>query len=87
MKGRLDVAVTDLGPTQLKNIAESIRAYSLQLSVPAQARAATLVAPSAPKRRLHLTAPGLGIAALILVMTGASWFLGANRPTAVPAKA
>jgi adenylate cyclase len=28
VKGRLDLAVTDLGPTQLKNIAEPIRAYS-----------------------------------------------------------
>jgi class 3 adenylate cyclase len=27
VKGRLDLAVTDLGPTQLKNIAEPIRAY------------------------------------------------------------
>src|SRR5580704_13677951 len=29
VKGRLDLAVTDLGATQLKNIAEPIRAYSL----------------------------------------------------------
>ena len=29
VKGRLDLAVTDLGPTQLKNIAEPIRVYSL----------------------------------------------------------
>jgi len=28
VKGRLDLAVTDLGPTQLKNIAEPIRLYS-----------------------------------------------------------
>ena len=30
VKGRLDLAVTDLGPTQLKNIAEPIRVYSLR---------------------------------------------------------
>ena len=29
VKGRLDLAVTDLGATQLKNIAEPVRAYSL----------------------------------------------------------
>ena len=29
VKGRLDLAVSDLGPTQLKNIAEPIRVYSL----------------------------------------------------------
>ena len=30
VKGRLDLAVSDLGPTQLKNIAEPIRVYSLR---------------------------------------------------------
>ena len=40
VKGRLDLAVTDLGQTQLKNIAEPIRVYSLQVGAPAQAKAA-----------------------------------------------
>jgi adenylate cyclase len=40
VKGRLDLAVTDLDPTQLKNIAEPIRVYSLQVGVPAQAKPA-----------------------------------------------
>src|ERR1700722_10205273 len=40
VKGRLDLAVTDLGPTQLKNIAEPIRVYSLQVDKPAQAKPA-----------------------------------------------
>jgi TolB-like protein len=31
VKGRLDLAVSDLGPTQLKNIAEPIRVYSLDV--------------------------------------------------------
>ena len=31
VKGRLELAVTDLGPTQLKNIAEPIRVYSLDV--------------------------------------------------------
>jgi TolB-like protein len=35
VKGRLDLAVIDLGPTQLKNIAEPIRAYSLDPGAPA----------------------------------------------------
>ena len=38
MNGRLDTAVTDLGPTQLKNIAEPIRVYSLQIGVAAEAK-------------------------------------------------
>ena len=46
VKGRLDLAVTDLGPTQLKNIAEPIRVYALQVGVPAQAKPAEPVTPS-----------------------------------------
>ena len=46
VKGRLDLAVSDLGPTQFKNIAEPIRVYSLQVGAPAQAKPM-----SAPARR------------------------------------
>jgi TolB-like protein len=38
VKGRLDLAVIDLGPTQLKNIADSVRVYSLEPGAPAQAK-------------------------------------------------
>ena len=31
VKARLDLAVSDLGPTQLKNIAEPVRVYSLEV--------------------------------------------------------
>src|SRR6202522_1078678 len=51
VKGRLDLAVTDLGPTQLKNIAEPIQAYSLQIGVPAVAKPAPEVKPPEPKKR------------------------------------
>ena len=46
VKGRLDLAVTDLGPKQLKNIAEPIRVYSLEVGVPAKAK------PAEPQRAL-----------------------------------
>jgi adenylate cyclase len=42
VKGRLDLAVTDLGATQLKNIAEPIRVYSLEVGQPAP------IAPAPP---------------------------------------
>jgi TolB-like protein/class 3 adenylate cyclase len=48
VKGRLDLAVSDLGPTQLKNIAEPIRVYSLQHGEPAQAKPAPVPAPGKP---------------------------------------
>ncbi len=52
VKGRLELAVHDLGPTQLKNIAEPMRVYSLDVGRPAQARPAPPPAPekSAPPR-------------------------------------
>ena len=40
VKGRLDLAVHDVGPTQLKNIAEPIRVYSLVVGEPARAKSA-----------------------------------------------
>ena len=48
VSGRLDMAVADLGPTQLKNIEKSIRVYSLQVGVPAQTK------PATPKKRSGL---------------------------------
>jgi TolB-like protein/class 3 adenylate cyclase len=47
VKGRLDLAVRDLGPTQLKNIAEPIRVYSLDVNAPAVAKLTP--APAAKK--------------------------------------
>ena len=51
VKSRLDLAVSDLGSTQLKNIAEPIRVYSLEVGVAARAKAATQTPapPSAPR--------------------------------------
>jgi TolB-like protein/class 3 adenylate cyclase len=48
VKGRLDLVVTDLGPTQLKNIAEPIRVYSLDISAPAAAKPAPAPARDKP---------------------------------------
>ena len=45
VKGRLDLAVIDLGATRLKNIAEPVRAYSLQVGVPALAKPTPARAP------------------------------------------
>src|SRR6202035_1954347 len=40
VKALLNLTVSDLGPTRLKNIAEPIRVYSLQVGVPAVAKPA-----------------------------------------------
>jgi adenylate cyclase len=94
VSGRLEMEVTDLGPTQLKNIDKSIRAYSLQVGVPAKpkpAKPAELGTPAAPapqKRRFRLAPLAAALAALMFVIAGGAWwFLNANRPTGVAAKA
>jgi TolB-like protein/class 3 adenylate cyclase len=46
VKGRLDLMVSDLGHTELKNIAEPIRVYSLELGSGAQAKPAPNVPPA-----------------------------------------
>jgi len=38
VKSRLDLEVSDLGETQLKNIADPVRVYSLQVGLPARAK-------------------------------------------------
>jgi adenylate cyclase len=59
VKGRLDLAVSDLGPTQLRNIAEPIRVYSLKVAAPAQAKPAPAPAPekSTPPRLSMVVLP------------------------------
>ena len=51
VKGRLDLAVTDLGPTQLKNIAEPIRVYSLDVGIPLRRSPRRPQRPKNPPRR------------------------------------
>src|ERR1700756_1166175 len=62
VSGRLDLAVNDLGPTQLKNIAEPMRAYSLEVGK----RAEVTPKPAAPKARLTYLPLIAGIVALII---------------------
>ena len=89
VSGRLDMAVTDLGPTQLKNIERSIRVYSLQVGVPAQAKPAKPVTPAAPtpqKRRFGLAPLAAALTALLVVIAGGAWwFLDARSPASVAA--
>jgi TolB-like protein len=54
VKSRLDLAVSDLGPTELKNIAEPVRVYSLRVGVPAQSKTATSEPHKPPPPRLSV---------------------------------
>ncbi|HZZ21692.1 MAG TPA: adenylate/guanylate cyclase domain-containing protein [Roseiarcus sp.] len=59
VSNRLDMAVTDLGPKELKNIAEPVRVYSLEVGKPAQAKPASAPAhkKSAPPRLSMVVLP------------------------------
>ena len=71
VKSRLDLDVNDLGAVQLKNIAEPMRAYSLEV----WKRAEVTPEPAAPKARSTYLPPIAGIVALIIVASG-SWYFG-----------
>jgi adenylate cyclase len=94
VSGRLDMEVTDLGPTQLKNIDRQIRAYSLQVGVPAKPKPpkpAEPLRPAAsppPKRRFRLASLAAALVVLLIVIAGGAWWLlNANRPASVAANA
>ena len=80
VKGRLDLAAADLGLTQLKNIAEPIRVYSLRGGVPAQANPATPTQRIATAKRWRLTPAIAGIVALLFVGGGVALYVdGVSR--------
>ena len=76
VSGRLDMEVTDLGPTQLKNIEKPIRAYSLEVGKPALAKPAKA---GVAFRRAMGALLVAGVAALIAIAAGA-WL--SSAPTA-----
>ncbi|RWL19887.1 MAG: tetratricopeptide repeat protein [Mesorhizobium sp.] len=62
VKTRLDLSVSDLGPTQLKNIAEPVRVYSLRVGT-AEAKA-TATSESVTSRPATAPPPKLSVAVL-----------------------
>ena len=85
VKGRLDLKVSDLGLTQLKNITEPVRVYRLEVSAQAHTKVATpsgpaqLSAARVPRKRSVPALSALAIA-LLLAVGAAGWhFVGANR--------
>jgi TolB-like protein len=90
VKSRLDLAVSDLGATQLKNISDPIRVYSLEVGVPVQAKPATAAKPfeqtkppRPSKRRSTVVALAVAAALAVLIGAGAWYFVRANGPATV----
>jgi adenylate cyclase len=75
VSGRLDMEVTDLGRTQLKNIERPIRVFSLQVGVSAKSKSAT----PALRHGSSFAPLAAALAALLLAIAGAAWwFFGAG---------
>jgi adenylate cyclase len=84
VKSRLDLAVSDLGAIQLKNIAEPVRVYSLEVGKAAQAK---LTKPTVPRQLSLFALLGAGVVALIAIGGSAWYFLSANRPATITSNA
>ena len=81
VKGRLEMAVSDLGATQLKNIAEPVHVYSLEVGQPAQAKPVVTAAGTkwesaapAPQARAWLSNWPALAAGLVLALLAAGAF-------------
>ena len=76
VKGKIDLVGSDLGEQRLKNIAEPVRVYALEVGKPAHANSTK---SAAAKQRSIVALLGAGIITLIAVASGAWYFHGANR--------
>ena len=79
VKSRLDMNVSDLGPTALKNIAEPLRVYSVEVG-----KAAAAPKPK-PAPRGWFAPVAAAVVALIVMAGAAAWYLTAGKPAAVVA--
>jgi adenylate cyclase len=88
VRGRLDVAFADLGPISLKNIAEPIRVYSVEVGQPADAKPASAAIAvvnqesGAPGPRIRGSSwrwPALAALAALFLLAAAGWFLFGGR--------
>ena len=85
VKQRLDLKVSDLGSQSLKNIAEPVHVYSLEVGYPTEAKplqsttSADATKLLASKRRVGTTPLAAAIGALVLLAAASGWFLRAGR--------
>ena len=83
VKSRLDLAVSDMGLTQLKNIAEPVRVYSLEVGKPAQTKPIEPMKLLMRKKRPMLAPIIAGVVVLIAIAALGAWYLRAGQKLAV----
>jgi adenylate cyclase len=88
VKSRLDLAVTDLGNKELKNIAEPVRVYSVEVGNPAHAQPVkpAVVKPVKAAQR-NLLIPIIAAVVPLIVIAGAAALYFAGAPKSVPPSA
>jgi len=81
VRARLDLKVSDLGLTPLKNIVEPVRIYSLEVGAPAEPKpAAAEIAKPAPIKRGWGIAPlAASVAALLVLAAVGAWITVGGR--------
>ena len=75
VKGRHDVAASDLGPTQLKNLVEPIRIYALDIGKRAASQSEKAAAPILAKKNSLRAAPAVGAAAFCVIAAASVWLV------------
>jgi TolB-like protein/class 3 adenylate cyclase/Flp pilus assembly protein TadD len=85
VRGRLDLAANDLGAIKLKNIAEPLRVFSLDVGTPLHAKSVK-TARRSPLRAARATPTVLAFAAIvaILVMGGVGWRIARGPQSPLP---
>jgi adenylate cyclase len=77
VKGRLDIAARDLGPAKLKNIADPVRVFSLQISAPTRVNPAAGVDPKPSRRFTAVVGRWVAIALALAFAIGVlEWRVG-----------
>jgi TolB-like protein/Tfp pilus assembly protein PilF len=79
VKSRLDLRVSDLGPVPLKNIAEPMRAYSLEVGAPPKAKPSADQARFAPKRRSSFASLAAAVVGLVFLVAVGGWYMLGGR--------
>ena len=75
VKGRFEIAVSDLGATQLKNIAEPVRIYTLDIAKRAETQSAKPAVHALARRNSLLAPLVVGVVSLCVIATVSVWLL------------